>query len=330
MWKHLTLEDRQSIEIQLWRWSTQKEIAKVLKRSESSISREIKNNSVKKKWSNKIEYLALEANHKAYERRWRAKTQSMRPVGSALGVKINLNSNLKLFIISELERNEKITSPKTIAFERNSNKDNKTEYITHESIYKWLEQPSNDKYRKHLLYKKWYKKVKAKKWSRIIWRNPLEMRSKGANDRSEKWHFEADLVVSNKWNKSAILTLIDRKSRLPRIFKLKDKSSKNVMDLIAWIKEEVWIKSVTFDNWMEFAFHHILQEIGIDTYFCEPYHSREKWSIENLNRIIRRFYPKGTNFADVSNEELKRVCNIIANSPREILGFKTPNQVHFQ
>ena len=47
-------------------------------------------------------------------------------------------------------------------------------------------------------------------------------------------------------------------------------------------------------------------------------------------RIIRRWFPKGTNFGDVTDEELKRVCNIIANSPREILGFKTPNQVHFQ
>ena len=61
MWKHLTLQDRQTIEIQLNRKSSQKEIAKVLKRSESSISREIKNNSIKKKWSNKTEYLALEA-----------------------------------------------------------------------------------------------------------------------------------------------------------------------------------------------------------------------------------------------------------------------------
>ena len=71
MWKHLTLQDRQTIEIQLSRWSLQNEIAKVLKRSESSISREIDNNSIKKQWSNKFVYLALEADHKAYvKRRW--------------------------------------------------------------------------------------------------------------------------------------------------------------------------------------------------------------------------------------------------------------------
>ena len=90
MWKHLTLQARETIEIQLWRWSKQNEIAKVLKRSESSISREIANNSIKKKWSNKQEYFAIEANHKAYVKRWWAKTQSM---------KINLNAELKQYII---------------------------------------------------------------------------------------------------------------------------------------------------------------------------------------------------------------------------------------
>jgi IS30 family transposase len=116
---------------------------------------------------------------------------------------------------------------------------------------------------------------------------------------------------------------------LPRIFKLKDKSSKNVMNLIASIKDEVWIKSVTFDNGMEFAFHNILQNIWIDTYFCNPYHSWEKWSIENLNRIIRRFFPKWTIFDDISEEKIKSICYIIANTPREILGFVSPNQAHF-
>lgn len=320
MWKHLILEDRKTIEIQLWRWSKQYEIAKVLKRSESSISREIKNHSTKKQWSNKREYLALEAHHKAYVNRWRAKTQSM---------KINMNTALKLYIITELQRIDIITSPKSIAFAWNKMTEDKKDHTTHESIYKWLEIPAQDKYRKYLLYKKGYKKIQAIKWSRIIWRVWLDKRPTGANNRTEQWHFEADLVVSNRWNKPAILTLTDRKTRLPRIFKLKDKSSKNIMDIIASIKDEIGIKTVTFDNGMEFAYHYLLNNFWIDTYFCEPYHSREKWSIENLNRIIRRYFPKWTNFGDISDEHIEKVCNIIADSPREILGFLSPNQVHF-
>jgi transposase, IS30 family len=320
MWKHLTLQDRETIAIQLWRWSKQYEIAKVLKRSKSSISREIKNNSVIKEWSNEIQYLAIDAHHKAYLKRRRAKTQSM---------KINMNTDLKTYIILELERKDIIISPKIIAFSWNQKTKDKSNHITHESIYKWLEKPAQDKYRKYLLYNKGYKKNKAIKWSRIIGRVWLDKRNDEANNRTEQWHFEADLIVSNKWNKSAILTLTDRKTRLPRIFKLKDKSSENIMNIIASIKDEVWIKSVTFDNWMEFALHSILIEMWIKTFFCEPYHSWEKWSIENLNRIIRRWFPKWTNFGDISHEEIERVCNIIADSPREILGFLSPNQVHF-
>jgi IS30 family transposase len=101
------------------------------------------------------------------------------------------------------------------------------------------------------------------------------------------------------------------------------------MNLISWIKDKLWIKTITFDNWMEFAFHQLLKNIWIETYFCKPFHSREKWSIENFNRIIRRFYPKWTNFDYITEQEIEKVCNIIADSPREVLGFKTPNQVHF-
>lgn len=322
MWKHLILHERETIEIQLKRWSTRVEIAGVLRRDKSVISREIANNSVRKKWSCKKEYLALEAEHKAYQRRWRAKTQSM---------KINMNTPLKLFIISELEKTQEITSPKSIADEWNTKKENQRCWskISHESIYKWLEKPENDKYRSLLLYKKGYKKVPRVKWSKIIWRVWLHQRSIEANNRTRNGHFEADLIVSKKWSKQALLTLIDRRSRLPRIHLIKDKSSENIMNIIKSEQQELWIKSVTFDNWMEFAYHHMLHEKWIDTFFCEPYSSWEKWSIENLNRIIRRFFPKWTDFAQVSKEEVKRVCYIIANSKREILGFKSSTEVHF-
>ena len=74
--------------------------------------------------------------------------------------------------------------------------------------------------------------IKVTKWSKIIWRTSLEERSEEANNRTEIGHFEADLVVSKKWCKSAFLTLLDRKSILPRIYLLKDKISANIMEII--------------------------------------------------------------------------------------------------
>jgi len=319
---HLTIYERQTIEIHLNRWEKQKDIAKILWRSESSISREIVRNWVRKKWNKKRTYYNKKANEKAYKRRWKTKTQSM---------KINLNTQMKLFIIKEIQRIDIETSPKSIANDWNEKQTSKKDCISHTSIYNWLETSRWDKFKEFLLFKyKWYKKRKAKTIGKIIWRIGLEERPEEANERTEKWHYEWDLIVSKKWFRWVLLTLIDRKTRLPRIIKLKNKKSKKIMTEIIALKDEMWIKSVTFDNWMEFALHQLLNEAWIDTYFSKPYSPWEKWSIENLNRMIRRFFPKWTIFDNISEEKIKSVCLILANTPREILGFKSPNQVHFQ
>lgn len=318
----LNYQDRQSIEILLKRWIKKYEIAWVLKKDSSTIWREIERNSVKKKWTKENVYLADEAEIKAYQRCWRSKIQSM---------KINMNSEMKNFIIEQIQRKDIIPSPKIIAELWNKKQKEKKDNISHTSIYKRLETGDGNKYKSFLAHKvTWYRKRKPQTDKvKIKGRVSIEQRPEYINNREEQWHFEGDLIVSKKWDKSALLTLVDRKTRLPRIFKLKDKCSKNIMDFIAWIKEEVWIKSITFDNWMEFAYHYLLNEIWINTYFCNPYSSWEKWSIENLNKIIRRFFSKWTIFDDIPEEKIKSICNVIANTPREILGFISPNQAHF-
>ena len=320
-YKHFTLFDRQTIEIQLKRWAIYEEIAKILWKSKSSIWREISKNSVIKIWTNKKVYLAKEAHLKAFFRRYYSKKQSK---------KINMNQKLRLFIIYHLKRKDKIFSPKSICEAWNRKQTDKRKCISPTLIYCWLETSRWEKFKKFLLYKKWYKKIKKKKWSRIIWRIGLDKRPEWANNRTEKWHFEWDLIVSKKWFRWALLTLIDRMTRISVIIKLKNKDSKNIMKQIAKIKEKYWIKSITFDNWMEFAKHYLLNEIWIETYFSDPYSPWQKGSIENFNRIVRRFFPKGTVFENISLYKIKRVCNIIANSPREILGYLSPYQAHFQ
>lgn len=323
MYKQLDIFERQCIEIHLKRWCTYVEIWLVLWRNPWTISREVARNSVRKKWTKKRIYLAIEAEFKSYQRRRWAKSQSK---------KINMNSEMKRFIIEQLARTDMNMSPKSIAKAWNKTQKDKKKHITHSSIYTWLETGMWNKYKELLLYKyKWYRKKKLQtdkvKIKDRVW---IEQRPEIINNREEVWHLEADLIVSKKWFKWAVLTLIDRKTRLPRIFKLKDKTSQNIMKLIESVKDEIWIKSVTFDNWMEFAKHYLLHDVWIDTYFCDPYASYQKWSIENLNRIIRRWFPKGTVFDNVAEEKIRSICDILANTPREILGFLSPNQVHFQ
>jgi IS30 family transposase len=90
-------------------------------------------------------------------------------------------------------------------------------------------------------------------------------------------------------------------------------------------------KSDTLDNGCEFTRHReITREIGLKIYFAKPYHSWERWGNENANGMIRRYFPKGTNFDDISEVEIQRVVDLINNRPRKILGYKTARQVFEQ
>ena len=321
-YRQLEYQDRVTIEIQLSRRANQKEIARVIWCTPWTISREIRRNGVRKRWTDKTVYLADEADTKAYQRVWRTKTQSM---------KINMNTQLKLFIIEQLLRKDILNSPKLIAHIWNKNVMESNSQISFMSIYKWLETSDWYKYKRYLAHKiAWYRKRKPQAHKvKIIGRVDIDERTDVINNREEQWHFEADLIVSKKGYKWVLLTLIDRKTRLPRIYKLKNKKSRPIMNIIKNLQHELWIKSVTFDNWMEFAKHYLLNDSGINTYFCKPFHSREKWSIENLNKLIRRFYSRWTIFDQITTEQIRSTCNILANTPREILGFLSPNQVHF-
>ena len=315
--KHLSLNDRRSLSVLLRRWFKQYEIAKELDVSPSRISREVRDNSVN--W----EYDWKKAHDKYKSKRRFSKYQSM---------KIQENEKLSNYIKKELKRKDMKLSPEVIAYKWNKLEENKSKHITAKSIYKWFDSVWWLGYKKYLLFNKWYKKKPKVKWSRITNRVSIEVRDENITikDRLAQWHYEADLIVSKKWYKWAVLTLIDRNTRLWKAFKIKNKESSNIMKLIVSVKTKLNIKTVTFDNWLEFAKHEILNNHNIQTYFSDPYSPWQKWSIENYNRIIRRYFPKGTIFDDISEEQIKNVADIINNTPRKILWFISPNQAHFR
>lgn len=318
MWKHLSKEDRLEISILYNKWYKQCEIVKELWIKKYIVSKELKRNSVVNQDTWEKEYQGKKAQLKHYQRRRNTKRQWM---------KINSYTPLKLYVIAKLK---KYTPPKTIA--NNWNIENKDKVnITHESIYKWLDTWDWNKYKKYLLHSyAWYKNKKEKSEKVIIpQRAWIEERSAIINERKELWHYEADLIVSKKWFKWVLLTLIDRKSRKWHIVKLKNKETKWVINAIKKVRNKLWIKSVTFDNWREFSHHYKLRNYWILTYFCNPYDSREKWSVENFNKIVRRWFPKWTIFDNISHNKIRSVLNLINNTPREILGFLSPNQVHY-
>jgi len=140
---------------------------------------------------------------------------------------------------------------------------------------------------------------------------------------------EVDLIIG-KDHKSALLVTIDRASLITTIDKLKSKNPLHIRKLLLKrMGDNKYLKTITFDNDLAFSLHHeIAKELNVKTYFTRPYTSQDKGSIENRKGVIRRFYPKKTDFNEVSNQEVKRVEKMINNRPIRKFDYKSANEVY--
>jgi IS30 family transposase len=205
-----------------------------------------------------------------------------------------------------------------------------------ETIYNWLYNSAQSLQRalyKHLPRQQ-HRRCKLSKRRRkrqiIQHRTPIHQRSQLNNERLENGHLEADLVMFGK-NKQNLITLIDRKTRYLTIINNVD--GKNAINVINKIREKTMnnnIKSITFDNGLEFAKHHLLNKFGVDTFFCDPYSSWQKGSIEHANGLIRRFLPKNFNPVEnnLSDNFVDIVQFLINNTPRKSLGYCKPAELN--
>ena len=125
--------------------------------------------------------------------------------------------------------------------------------------------------------------------------------------------------------------LVDRKSRLTRMSFLKTKTAavtNNVMLRRLRAYPRALTQSMTYDNGSENTLHEELNEaLGTASYFCAPYHSWEKSRVEQVNGLIRRFFPKDTNFHKLGHGEINHVEKLLNNRPRKCLRYRTPYEV---
>ena len=148
-------------------------------------------------------------------------------------------------------------------------------------------------------------------------------------ERTRLGDMEIDLIVGPK-NRGAILTAVDRLSRLCYIKKLDCKSAEEVeQKAIELLSKYEDIKSITSDNGNEFFNHESIQEnLSVKYYFANPYASYERGSIENLNGLVRQYIPKGTHFDEITDEFILEIQNKLNDRPRKTLKFLTPNKFH--
>lgn len=160
----------------------------------------------------------------------------------------------------------------------------------------------------------------------------IEERPESVGDREEFGHWEIDTVVGNKnADEPVLLTLVERKTRFEKIFKIASQKANDVdQTLKAFIKqlnglEGRIFKSVTSDNGSEFANLSKLTD-ETEVYFCHPYASYERGTSENQHKIIRRFLPKHQSLKDVTDNQIRRIQQWMNDYPRKILSYKTAHQ----
>lgn len=159
----------------------------------------------------------------------------------------------------------------------------------------------------------------------------ISKRPAEAADRAVPGHWEGDLVVGGD-GRSCLAALVERKTRYLEMRRLCSHESRTVVDLlkemVGAVPEGVrraLMSTLAWDQGVEMALHAELAEAtGFKVYFCDPHSPWQKGTNENTNGLIRQFFPKGTEFADVSDEEVARVQDLLNGRPRETLGWRTP------
>jgi len=306
---HFTFEERVKIEIVINEGYGTNKIAKRLNRSKSSISDEIRRNSVKGI------YTAKKAHQKAYQRRWRARHQHL---------KVAMNDILREYIEEKLKV---FWSPEAISG-RITYVETHLPSVGKDAVYAFVKSV----YGRNLEQFLWYKRKKRRTYiprSKLNERTFIDERPKSIEKRRFFGDWEADFIVSGRKGKGALLVLVERKSRYVIILKLMDRKAATINFILdQLIGAHLFVKSVTIDNDICFRHHKEMSKIlNAPIFFCHPYHSWEKGSIEKINQMIRRFIPKGTNISKISNKKISKVQEILNGRPYKCLGFHTPKEV---
>jgi transposase, IS30 family len=302
----LSRAERLEIEILLGKGYSQRSIATALGRGRNTISYEILLNSTNSVCN------AKEAHNKARVRKRMRKLQYS---------KIEEYPEIKKFVIEKLEAH---WNPDEIAGYLKRTKDPR--YVSKTAIYKWLRTSRGERYCTHLYSgRKYVKKRKSKaKREMIPDRVGIERRDESVNDRKEVGNWERDSVVSKKGCLGGAATHQERTSRFFVAVKVESMRCEEHATATQHVYSYTVMLSMTTDNGIENRAH---KEWGMPVFFCDPYSSWQKGGIENANKMLRAFFPKGTDFSKVTQKEIDDACDIINNKPRKILGYRSAREV---
>lgn len=320
---HLTLKDRECILLGVTLHHTYQTIANQIGCSKATVSREIKRNG------GRGAYSAVKAQKNYHKRR----LKSRRP-------RLLEDLNLRDFVFHCILQRQ--WSPEQIAgrlsFEGSS------WHISHNTIYRGIEQNNLGVKRKKHGTRGFARKLRHRGKTRKVKGTVNERRGRfndvpsvherpvSCENRTRFGHWEGD-TVRGKVGRSALLTLVDRKSRYLLSQRVPKVNAKNVtqamIDLLHTVTPQR-VRTLTPDRGTEFAGdREVGEELDIPVYFPDPHAPQQRGTNENTNGLIREYFPKGTDLDKLTDQDINKFVRDLNNRPRKVLGWKSPSEVFF-
>lgn len=312
----LTLAEREEISRGLAAGSSLRQIARALNRAPSTISREVSRNT------DPQGYRANRADEAAWDRARRPKL-----------CRLALNGRLRCIVASKLALD---WSPEQIAgWLKRTYLDDESLQVSHETIYRSIFVQTRGVLKKELqkqlrtqrvFRQSRHSNIRGLRRGQIIDGVPIANRSPEVDDRAVPGHWEGDLIAGR--GNTHIATLVERHSRFTMLVKVDGKAPKTVVTALSTQVRKLpqrLRQSLTWDRGMELADHKTFT-LATDTlvYFCDPQSPWQRGTNENTNRLLRQYFPKGTDLSAHSQAELNRIAQKLNQRPRKILGYETP------
>ncbi len=306
-YKHLTIEERSCLRIYYHQGKSYREIAKLLGRNVSTISRELNKNCT------------FQRDKPIYYPHTAQKKRNLRRSFCHRG----MFGNQELLNYIE-ERLRETWSPEQIA-----NTPCKYKVPSFKTIYRWLYEGYLAKGDVRLLRKKGKTRKRLGNGGRFTTGKSIRKRDKNVYKRLEFGHWEADTVVSGQGkSKTCFATLAERKTRFYIAIKIPNRNSQTMAAAIVQALSKLpngAVKTITCDRGSEFAaWREVEKALHCDMYFADPYCAWQKGTNENLNGLLREFYPKGRNLSRVSEKTLKKNLAFMNARPKKVLNFRKP------
>ena len=313
-YRHLTIEERCEVARLRASGHSVRQVAAALDRSPSTISRELSRNASR----NKV-YNPGYAHQQAQARRWS-------------GSKLERDDSLRERVLFDLQQ---CRSPEQVAG-RLALETGRT-VISHESIYRFIH--AQIRKTKNYSWRHFLPRAKSKRgWrgrkggspaSFIQFRRPLSERPAEAGSRQTPGHWEADLMLFGR-SGQAVLALHERHSRLLIALRQKGKAADPIASAMSQVLGAFppqWRRTVAFDNGTEFARHHRLHALDIETFFCDTHSPWQKGGVENAIGRMRRVLPRKADLAELTDDAFDRLFANHNNTPRKCLGYYTPAEI---